>query len=63
MAILLVHLDKKLRISAETLDDTNEKIKSLEDSAAIFRYPKNPVNVQVIITLQWSRISYIEFTL
>ena len=46
MAILLVHLDKKLRISSETLDDTNEKIKSLEDSAAIFRYPKNPVNVR-----------------
>ena len=45
MAILLVHLDKKLRISAETLDDTNEKIKSLEDSAAIFRYVTNLLDV------------------
>ena len=33
-----MHLDKKLTISSETLKNTNEKIKSLEDSATIFRY-------------------------
>lgn len=37
MAVLLMHLDKKLAISTEKLDDTNEKIKSLEDTAVIFR--------------------------
>ena len=31
MAVLLVHLDKKLTTSAETLDDTNAKLKSLEE--------------------------------
>ena len=37
MAILLMHLDKKLALSSEALEATNEKMKSLEDSAVIFR--------------------------
>ena len=45
MAILLVHLDKKVAISSETLDQTIENIKSLEDSKTLIRYNRNPVNL------------------
>ena len=45
MAILMMHLDKKLTTISETLDETNERIKSLESSNTEFRYLANLANL------------------
>ena len=48
MAIFMMHLDKKLAITSETLDDTNERMKSVESSNTEFRYLANLANLPQI---------------